>query len=118
MTRIKAFSGTHAFDRRRRIVCGVALAWLAAFAAGCGDIFTHDIPRLGMAGRYQEARQQFLKGKSGSMEKAVVDLQGIVQEDPTYKDSLTLLGRAYYNQGSYEASRQIIQRALRVNQED
>jgi tetratricopeptide (TPR) repeat protein len=94
------------------------LACLAAYAAGCGDIFTHDIPRVGTAGHYTEARQQFLKGKSGSMEKAISSLDVIVRDDPTYKDSLTLLGRAYYNQGNYEASRQIIQRALRVNKED
>jgi tetratricopeptide (TPR) repeat protein len=94
------------------------LACLAAYTAGCGDIFTHDIPRVGTAGHYTEARQQFLKGKSGSMEKAISSLDVIVRDDPTYKDSLTLLGRAYYNQGNYEASRQIIQRALRVNKED
>ena len=94
------------------------MALCAALLIGCGDIFTADIPRLGTAGRYTEARQQFLKGSGGSMEKAIADLSDIVKEDPTYKDSLMLLGRAYYNQGIYETSRQMLQRALRVNKED
>jgi len=95
-----------------------AVALCAAMLFGCGDIFTHDVPRLGTAGHYNEARQQFLRGSGGSMEKAIADLSAIVKEDPTYKDSLTLLGRAYYNQGVYETSRQMLQRALRVNKED
>jgi tetratricopeptide (TPR) repeat protein len=104
----------------RRIRGGrAALCVLAAgFIFGCGDILSHDVPRLGAAGRYTEAREQFLKGRAGSMEKAIADLTPIVGEDPTYRDSLTLLGRAYYNQGAYETSRQVLQRALRVNKED
>jgi tetratricopeptide (TPR) repeat protein len=85
---------------------------------GCSDIFTHDVPRVGTAGHYNEARQQFLRGSGGSMDKAITDLSEIAKDDPTYKDSLTLLGRAYYNQGTYETSRQMLQRALRVNNED
>ena len=117
---VSDFSARNNLRQIRRIIPGVLLAWLAVLAAACGEggFFSHDIPRLGAAGHYLEARQQFLKGKSGSMEKAISNLQGIVQDDPTYKDSLTLLARAYYNQGSYEASRQVIQRALRVNKED
>jgi tetratricopeptide (TPR) repeat protein len=98
---------------------GVALAILCAgFLFGCAGITEHNIPRVGTAGRYAEAREQFLKGHGGNMEKAIADLDGIVREDPTYKDSLTLLGRAYYNQGTYETSRQVLQRAVRVNKED
>ena len=120
MISINDFSATNNLRQLRRIIPGALLAWLAVFAFGCGEggFFSRDIPRLGAAGRYTEARLQFLKGKSGSMDKAIANLQGIVQDDPTYKDSLTLLARAYYNQGSYEASRQLIQRALRVNKED
>jgi tetratricopeptide (TPR) repeat protein len=114
VTSVRSFSQRNIPDNR--ILCAVALC--AALLMGCGDIFRADIPRLGTAGRYTEARQQFLKGTGGSMEKAIVDLSEIVKEDPTYKDSLTLLGRAYYNQGVYETSRQMLQRALRVNKED
>ncbi len=119
MISISRFSATKDVGIFPLMLQCVLLACLSAYAAGCGgDIFRHDIPRVGTAGHYTEARQQFLKGKSGSMEKAITDLSVIVRDDPTYKDSLTLLARAYYNQGNYEASRQIIQRALRVNNED
>jgi len=90
----------------------------AGFLFGCSDVMQHDIPRVGAAGHYYEAREQFLKGRGGNMDKAIADLDGIVRQDPTYRDSLTLLGRAYYNQGTYETSRQILQRAVRVNKED
>lgn len=52
------------------------------------------------------------------METAIVALDAVVRDDPTYKDSLTLLGRAYYNTGKYEIARQILQRALLVNKDD
>ena len=52
------------------------------------------------------------------MDKAVTALDAVVRDDPTYRDSLTLLGRAYYNKGNYEIAKQILQRALLVNKED
>ena len=52
------------------------------------------------------------------MDKAIAALDYVVRDDPTYKDSLTLLGRAYYNKANYETARQILQRALLVNKED
>lgn len=103
---------------RLRGVAVAAALFCAGLLSGCSDITKHDIPRLGAAGRYTEAREQFLKGPGGDMGKAIADLDGIVRDDPTYKDSLTLLGRAYYKQGTYETSRQILQRAVRVNKED
>jgi tetratricopeptide (TPR) repeat protein len=115
---IKDLSTRDIFRRGRRATAGAVLIVSTTLLFGCGDIFTHDVPRLGTAGHYTEARQQFLKGTGGNMEKAIADLSDIVREDPTYKDSLTLLGRAYYNQGTYETSRQMLQRALRVNKED
>ena len=106
------------FSVRKILRTYLIAASVCLLGAGCSDILTHDVPRLGTAGHYTEARQQFLKGSGGSMDKAITNLSAIVKEDPTYKDSLTLLGRAYYNQGVYETSRQMLQRALRVNKED
>ncbi len=54
------------------------------------------IPRLGIGGSYLGGRDEFLKGWGGNMDLAVVTLETVVRDDPTYKDSLTLLGRAYY----------------------
>jgi len=42
----------------------------------------------------------------------------VVRRDPYYEDSLTLLGRAYYNNRRYRDAFQILKRALAVNRED
>lgn len=94
------------------------LALSGGYLIGCGDIFHHDIPRFGIGGHYNEGREQFLKGRGGNMDIVVTALDSVVREDPTYKDSLTLLGRAYYNKGNYEVARRILQRALLVKKDD
>ena len=76
------------------------------------------IPRFGIGGTYNGARDEFLKGGAGNMNKAVVELETVVREDHTYKDSLTLLGSDYYRKGRYEDARQILKRALAVNDKD
>ena len=52
------------------------------------------------------------------MNRAIIALESVVKEDPTYRDSLTLLGRAYYRQGRYQDARQILMRAVAVNKDD
>ena len=89
----------------------------ALFLWSCGA-FTHNIPRFGIGGRYNEGREQFTRGRGGDMDRAVSALEAVVQEDPTYRDSLTLLGRAYYRKGRYRDANQILQRALVVNKDD
>ena len=49
------------------------------------------------------------------MDRAVVALEAVVMVDPTYKDSLTYLGRAYYRKGRYQDAFAILQRAVAVN---
>ena len=97
-------------------IVGVAVCSL--LLSSCGDVFTHNIPRFGIGGHYNEGREQFTRGKGGDMDKAVAALEAVVREDPTYKDSLTLLGRAYYRKGRYQDASQILQRALAVNKSD
>ncbi len=79
---------------------------------------THNIPRFGMGGRYEEGRDQFLRGRAGDMDVAIVALEAVVREDPTYKDSLTYLGRAYYRKSRFQDAHVILQRALVVNKDD
>jgi tetratricopeptide (TPR) repeat protein len=93
-----------------------ALVALGGFLTGCS--FSHDVPRLGIGGQYNEGKDQFMKGRGGNMDIAITALNAVVREDPTYKDSLTLLGRAYYNRGNYEIAKQVLQRALLVNKDD
>jgi tetratricopeptide (TPR) repeat protein len=45
-------------------------------------------------------------------------LENVVRQDPTYKYSLTYLGRAYYRKGRFQDAYAILQRALAVNNDD
>jgi tetratricopeptide (TPR) repeat protein len=88
---------------------------LAVIFVGCTS---QSIPRFGIGGHYEEGRDQFLRGRAGDMDKAVVALEGVVSQDPTYKYSLTYLGRAYYRKGRYQDAYAILHRALAVNKDD
>ncbi|HXG51266.1 MAG TPA: tetratricopeptide repeat protein [candidate division Zixibacteria bacterium] len=52
------------------------------------------------------------------MTKAVARLEYVVVRDPYYKDSLTLLGRAYYASGRYRDAYEILKRALAIRPDD
>jgi len=73
---------------------------------------------VGISGKYNEAYMEFLRGRAGNMDKAILNLENIAQENPTYRDSLTLLGRAYYKKGRYQDAHLILQRAFAVNKDD
>ncbi len=87
---------------------------LAGFSLSCN----HYIPRFCVGGRYEEGREQFLRGRGGDMDVAIAALEYVVSQDPTYKQALTYLGRAYYRKGRYPEAFAILQRALAVNKED
>ena len=87
------------------------LLLVAVLIFGCSNT----VPRFGTGGRYEEGRDQFLRGRGGDMDKAVVAFEAVVTVDPTYKDSLTYLGRAYYRKGRYQDAFAVLQRALAVN---
>ena len=72
---------------------------------------------FGVGGRYIEACDQFV-GRGGDFDKAAANLEYIAARDPFYKDTLTLLGRSYYNQRRYEDAFKILKRALSVNSRD
>ena len=73
---------------------------------------------VGVGGKYNEAKLELVRRTGGNVDKAIVNLESIVQQDPTYRDSLTLLGRGYYKKGRYFDAHMILQRALAVNKDD
>jgi tetratricopeptide (TPR) repeat protein len=73
---------------------------------------------IGTGGKYLEAKEEITRKRGGNIDKAIVSLETVVREDPTYLDSLTLLGRAYYMRERYGDAKLILQRALAVNKED
>jgi tetratricopeptide (TPR) repeat protein len=100
--------------RNAKLNWAAALGLLVSLSIGC----SHAIPRFGIGGHYEEGRDQFLRGRAGSMDVAITALESVVSQDPTYKYSLTYLGRAYYRKGRYKDAYAILQRASAVNNDD
>jgi tetratricopeptide (TPR) repeat protein len=99
----------------RYSVIGLSFLFFACLAlSSCSNT----LPRFGFGGRYEEGRDQFLRGRGGDMDKAVVALEYVVSQDPTYKESLTYLGRAYYRKERYKDAYAILQRAVTVNKDN
>jgi tetratricopeptide (TPR) repeat protein len=96
---------------RRFVVCFLALVFMSL---ACN----HAIPYFGVGGHYEEGKEQFLRGRAGNMDVAITALESVVSQDPTYKDSMTYLGRAYYNKGRYQDAYALLQRAVVINRED
>lgn len=88
---------------------------LLSSLVGCTS---QQVPRFGVGGRYEEGKDQFLRGRGGNMDMAVDALEYVVSKEPTYKNSLMYLGRAYYRKGRFQDAHGILQRALALNQED
>jgi len=91
-----------------------AILLIVCFTSACN----HWVPRFGIGGRYEEGREQFLRGRTGDLDTAIAALESVVSVDPTYKNSLTYLGRAYYGKGRFQDAYAILQRALAINKED
>ena len=59
-----------------------------------------------------------MRGRGADLDKAIANLESVVTEDPSYRDSLTLLGKAYYRKGRYYDAFAVLQRALALNKDD
>lgn len=103
-------------SHRFSIIACFLSAFSLAFVAGCGR--PAFLAGIGAGGKYSEAREEITRKRGGNIDKAIQSLETVVREDPTYRDSLTLLGRAYYLKGRYQDALQILQRAVAVNAED
>jgi tetratricopeptide (TPR) repeat protein len=96
------------------IVCALLLFIGSQFSIACSrpDWF------VGLGGAYNEGRYELLRRVGGNMDKAIDRFEYIAKEDPTYRDSLTQLGRAYYKKARYQDAHLILQRAVALNQQD
>ncbi len=72
---------------------------------------------IGIGGRYLDAQFDVWRPR-GDVNGAITKLEYIVKRDPLYKNSLTLLGRAYYKSRRYQDAFQILKRAVAVNRTD
>jgi len=96
------------------LILGLVVSLLAS---GCG-LSKFSLPALGKAGKYRTAEMELAKTGGTGANTAVPLLEAIVKKNPFYRDTLTLLGRAYYQQRRYQDALQILQRAVLVNNED
>jgi tetratricopeptide (TPR) repeat protein len=103
-----------AMKMRSSVVGWVFAAFVCLGAVSCSNT----LPRFGVGGRYEEGKDQFFRGRGGDMDRAVTSLEYVVSQDPTYKYSLTYLGRAYYRKERYKDAYAILQRAVVVNKDD
>src|SRR5262245_15001951 len=98
---------------------GYHSCWLFAAIVCLGTIScSNTLPRFGVGGRYEEGKDQFFRGRGGDMDRAVASLEYVVSQDPTYKKSLTYLGRAYYRKERYKDAYVIVQWAVAGDKDD
>jgi tetratricopeptide (TPR) repeat protein len=102
----------------KRVFKQVTLSGLIIIVVSFLSACSQNIPRFGIGGRYEEGRAQFLRGRGGDMDTAIAALESVVTQDPTYKNSLMYLGRAYYNKGRFQDAFAVLQRAVVVDRED
>jgi tetratricopeptide (TPR) repeat protein len=101
--------------RRFYLVSSLFLALGLQFTSSCisrPDLF------IGLSGKYNEGKYELLRRVGGNMDKAIDSFESIAREDPTYRDTLTQLGRAYYKKGRYQDAHLILQRAVVLNDRD
>ncbi len=97
---------------------GLALGLVVSLLASGCSFMDFRLPALGKAGKYRTAEMELAKTGGTGANTAVPLLEAIVKKNPFYRDTLTLLGRAYYQQRRYQAALQILQRAVLVNNDD
>src|SRR5687768_10707171 len=100
--------------KQSSVICAVLLLVGAQFFSGCSrpDWF------VGVGGAYNEGKYELIRRVGGNMDKAIDRFEYVAREDPTYRDSLTQLGRAYYKKGRYRDAHVILQRAVALNPQD
>jgi tetratricopeptide (TPR) repeat protein len=91
----------------------LSIIGIAVFVLSCWRPAGH-----GVGGQYLDAKAEIARGRNKNVNKAISHLEYVVSHDPSYRDSLTLLGRSYYMAGRYPDAYQILKRALTIHPED
>lgn len=100
--------------RRKGTVSAWCFLVMPLIIASCGQP-----PGIGIGGHYSDGKLEIMRGGNrGDITKAIEKLEYVVQRDPFYRDSLTLLGRAYYQKARYQDALQILKRSLALNEKD
>lgn len=94
----------------------LVICLLAFVGQACGR--PEILSGIGIGGKYLQGKEEITRRRGGDVDKAIASLEAVVLENPTYKDSLTLLGRAYYKKQRFRDAFQVLQRALTVNADD
>ena len=98
------------------------LSWLGyiLLSIGCQAFLGCSAPswHFGAGGKYNEGKKEVTRPRGADLGKAISDLESVAAQNPTYRDTLTLLGRAYYKKGRYKDTILILKRALAVNKDD
>ncbi len=103
-------------SRWNRVLACCFLVLCLTIVVGCSR--PEILSGVGTGGKYLQGKEEVTRRRGNNYDKAIASLETVVMENPTYKDSLTLLGRAYYKKERYPDAFQILQRALAVNPED
>ena len=114
-THTDCYKGMENFIKSRLSVAGLLLLVLTCqFVFGCSkpDWF------VGRSGQYNEGKYEIIRRVGGNMDKAINNFEAIASEDPAYRNTLTLLGRAYYKKGRYPDAHLILQRAVQLKNDD
>src|SRR5438309_12041317 len=62
-------------DSANPILGFVLLTVCSLFLSSCGGVFSHHVPRFGIGGRYNEAREHSTSVRARDMDSAVSDLE-------------------------------------------
>ena len=94
----------------------LAICFLAFVCQACGP--PEFLTGRGIGGKYLQGKREITARRGGDVDQAIASLEAVVLENPNYKDSLTLLGRAYYKKQRFRDAFQVLQRSLSVNPDD
>jgi tetratricopeptide (TPR) repeat protein len=93
---------------------GLSFGIVLSLISGCGV----RLPSLGLEGKYRMGRSLYTKPQKAGVSEAIPYLEEVAKKDPYHKDTLTLLGRAYYDRKRYQEALWVLTKSLEINRQD